>query len=303
MSHIRRASEIAREEGVIEAGNTIKRELIGNLHYQLLKWKQPKGYYLKNVQGSKMYLAINDPGVSRDLIIRGMREREETRMIQKILRKGMIVIDIGANIGYYAMIEASLVTESGQVYAIEPEPRNFELLQQNIKLNNYHHVDAFQAGIGDKTGFAKLYVSEHSNLHNLLRPLHEKNDDSAIDVNVYRLDDFLRKNNIIPSNINFIRMDIEGYEVNAIAGMQETLRAAKRLNLFIEFHPGYIEDIAGYSLESTMKMLASLGFEIRYATATAQNGYLIKFRNITIKDFLMDKRVSRDNIFMTFLTT
>ena len=302
MSNIRRLTEITRDEGIIEAGMTIQRELTGNLRYQLLKLRQPKGYYLRNVQGSKMYLSIDDPGVSRDLIIRGMREREETRMIQKTLRPGMTVIDIGANIGYYAMMEARAVTGTGHVYAIEPEPHNVELLHLNVKLNGYHHINVFQAGMSDETGMAKLYVSDHSNLHNLLRPLRAKNIDSVIDIKVYRLDDFIEEQNIDPSDISFIRMDIEGYEVKALSGMQKILRIAKSLHLFIEFHPQYIEGITDYSLESTLDFLASLGFEIRYATATAHDGYLIKFRNITIKELLMDKRVSRDNIFMTFLS-
>ncbi len=302
MPHIRRVSEIALDEGIIEAGMTVQRELIGSVHYQFLKWRQPEGYYLRDVQGSKMYLAIDDPGVSRDLIIRGMREREETRMIQKTLQPGMTVIDIGANIGYYAMMEARAVTETGHVYAIEPEPRNVDLLHRNIKVNGYHHIDVFQAGVSDHTGMAPLYVSEHSNLHNLLRPMRTKNEDSVINIKVYRVDDFVDEHNVDPADINFIRMDIEGYEVKALAGMQKILRMAKPLKLFIEFHPRYIEDIADHSLASTMDYLASIGFEIRYATATAKNGYSIKFQNTTIKDFLTDNRVSMDNIFTTLLT-
>jgi FkbM family methyltransferase len=295
-------SDIASEEGIIEAGMTVQREFTGNLRYQFLRWRQSKGYYARDVQGSKMYLAIDDPGVSRDLIIRGMREREETRMIQKTLKPGMTVIDIGSNIGYYAMMEARAVTETGHVYAIEPEPRNVELLHRNVKLNGYHHVDVFQAGVSDETGIAKLYVSKHSNLHNLLRPLHAKNEGSVVSIKVFCLDDFIEEQNINPSDISFIRMDIEGYEVKALSGMQKILHMARSLNLFIEFHPRYIEGITHYSLESTMDFLASLGFRIRYANATAKNGYSIKFQNITIKDFLTDKRVSRNNVFMTFLT-
>lgn len=302
LSKIRRLTEITRNEGIIEAGMTVQREITGNIRYRLLKLRKPERYYLRNVQGSKMYLSIDDPGVSRDLIIRGMREREETRLIQKTLRPGMTVIDIGANIGYYAMMEARTVTETGHVYAIEPEPDNVELLNLNIKLNGYHHVDVFQAGLSDKTGTAKLYVSKHSNLHNLLRPLHAKNTSSVIDVEVYRLDDFIEEQKIDPSDISFIRMDIEGYEVKALSGMKNVLSTAKSLCLFIEFHPQYIEGMTDHSLESTFDFLESSGFEIRYATATAHDDHLMKFQNITIKEFLMDNRVSRDIVFMTFLS-
>jgi len=302
IAHFRRVIEISFDEGFVEAGVAILEEFIGILHYSWLKFINPKGYYLRYVKGSKMYLAIDDMGVSRDLIIRGRREREETRTIQKILKPGMTVVDIGANIGYYTLMEARAVTETGHVYAIEPEPRNFELLQRNIQLNNYRHVDAFQVGISNKTQLEKLYISEHSNLHNLLRPLCPKDEDSVIDIKVYKLDDFISKYRISPSNIDLIRMDIEGYEVKALEGMSELLTEAKSLNLFIEFHPQYIESLSGYLLEATMRELDSLGFKIRYATAAAKNGYLIKFRGISIKEFLMDQRISKNNVFMTFLS-
>lgn len=302
ISRIRRIFEIIRNEGIKEAIATIHKVLIGIFCYQKLKLKKYKKYHLRNVQGSKMILAINDPGVSKDLIIRGRRERLETRMMQQTLKSGMTVIDIGANIGYYALMEAKAVTESGHVYAIEPEPRNFELLCKNVKLNNYRHIDIFQVGISDETGFANLYVSEHSNLHNLLRPLKASNKDSVIKIKTYRLDDFISEHNIMPSNINIIRMDIEGHEVKALEGMINTLRETKMINLFIEFHPQYIKDIPGYSLESTMDLLVSQGFKIRYATATARNGYSMEFQNISIKDFLSDKNVSRNYVFMMVLS-
>lgn len=302
MPHIRRVVEISRREGIVNALMSIQRELIGTLRYHFLKRKQPKGYYVRNVQGSKMYLSVEDPGVSRDLIIRGMREREETRIIQKVLKPGMTVIDIGSNIGYYAMMECRAVTETGHVYAIEPEPHNFELLSRNISLNNYQNVDVFQIGISDKTGSSTLYVSEHSNLHNLLAPLHPKSTGSAITIPVYRLDDFVAEHNIVPSKIDCVRMDIEGYEVKALAGMKEILRAANSLILFIEFHPQYLENIPGYSLESAMDSLDSFGFKIRYAAATGKNGYQIHFRDVSIREFIEDDRVSRTNVFMTFLS-
>jgi FkbM family methyltransferase len=301
VKHIRRIIEIARYDGVIEAGMTAMRELIGQLLYKWLQIIKPHGYYLRDVQGSKMCLAIDDKGVSRDLIIRGMRERMETRMIQKVLSPGMVVIDVGSNIGYYALIEARAVFEKGHVYAIEPEPNNVKLLRQNVELNGYKHVDVFQAGISDETGIAKMYVSEHSNLHNLLRPLHAKNNNSVIEIKVYRLDDFVEENRIDPESVSLIRMDIEGYEVKALTGMIETMRKAKMLKLFIEFHPQYIKNIEGYSLESTMEMLAELGFKIRYATATSRHDGMLQFQNITIQKFIADERVSRDRVFMTFL--
>ncbi len=298
--YVRRGIEIARDEGIMEAGATLMREITGRFHYQWLKIRYPYGYYLRNIQNSKMYLAVNDRGISRDLLIRGIRERMETRIMQQILKPGMKVIDIGANIGYYVLMEARAVSETGHVYAIEPETKNLQLLRRNIELNGYQNVDVFPGAISDENGSGMLYVSKHLNLHSLLRPVGPMENKYLVEV--CRLDDFGQKHHIDPSDINLIRMDVEGCEVKVLAGMTEILRAAKALTLVIEFHPQYIRGIPGYSLESTMEMLAALGFgTIRYATALARGGGTLQFRNVTTSDLLADERVSRDNVFCTFI--
>lgn len=302
LRYIRRGIEITRDEGIIEAGMTLLQEITGRFRYRWLKVRQPQGYYLRMVQNSRMCLSLNDPGLSRDLIIRGIRERTETNMMRLLLCPGMKIIDIGANIGYYALIEGHAVSERGHVYAIEPEPANVELLRRNIELNGYHHIDVFQAAIGDETGMARLYISDHSNLHNLLKSRGTKSKEGrVIDVKSYRLDDFVAEHRVDASEINFIRMGIEGYEVKALANMTKILCEAEALKLFIEFHPHYIKDIGGYSFESTMEMLAGFGYWIRYANALGRKGWMLEFQNIAISDFLRDERVSKGQKIMVFL--
>jgi len=296
---IKRCLHIVRNEGAVAAARTVARECLGQLRYKWLRLTRSQGLCERSVQGSRMRLPIDDPGISRDLIIRGMRERYETKMIREVLRPGMTVVDIGANIGYYALLEARSVTESGQVYAIEPEPRNVELLKDNVSLNGYRHVHVDQAAVGDETGFAQLYRSTHRNLHNLLRPL--KGDHSVVDVRICRLDDLLAERGVDLRSVNLIRMDIEGYEAKALAGMAKTLELATELTLFIEFHPLYIAKLPGCSLEKTMGMLEESGFQMEYATATARDGESLEFRKTSIAEFLSDERVSRDDVFFAFL--
>jgi protein-L-isoaspartate O-methyltransferase len=81
-----------------------------------------------------MYLRIRDKGVSRQLALVGVREKFSTETLQGELREGDCVVDIGANIGYYALMEARLVGSYGKVYAIEPVSYNFQLLENNIQL-------------------------------------------------------------------------------------------------------------------------------------------------------------------------
>ncbi len=65
------------------------------------------------------------------------------------LKEGDVVLDIGANIGYYVLLEYQLIGKSGRIYAIEPVYNNFELLQKNLRLNNLKNVSAFQFAFGE----------------------------------------------------------------------------------------------------------------------------------------------------------
>jgi len=92
-----------------------------------------------HVMGHKMYLAQNRY-VSKQLVRHGIHEKNETNLVKSKIKEGEIVVDIGANIGYYTLIFAKLVGTSGKVFAFEPEPHNFHLLQKNLKANSYQNV-------------------------------------------------------------------------------------------------------------------------------------------------------------------
>ena len=83
------------------------------------------------VQGHKMFLDSED---SLNLSINGIYEENETALIKKEIEQGNIVLDIGANIGYYTLIVAKLVGKNGKVFAFEPDPTNFALLKKILKL-------------------------------------------------------------------------------------------------------------------------------------------------------------------------
>lgn len=135
-----------------------------NLRYRILKSKTKSGILVRNIQGSRMQLRIDDEGISADLALDGIREPMSTKTVKEEVKKGYTVIEIGANIGYYALMESKLVESKGKVYAIEPLHRNFRNLKKNIELNSYKNIKPFELGIGDKKGTAKRLISQHSNL-------------------------------------------------------------------------------------------------------------------------------------------
>lgn len=203
-----------------------------------------------------MYLDINDRGLSRDLIIDGIREIKQTNFFKKLLKPNMTVLDIGANIGYFALIEAEVVGPNGKVYAIEPIPQSYNLLKKNIKLNNYEKIfKTYPIAIGEKKGNAIVKQTKKLNWSTILNNNLSKVD-KKIKVKKQTVDSFL-KNKKKP---DVIRMDVEGYELEIFKGMRKTLSSKKPMILFIEFHPMYLHDRIN-ELKSLIKKIQSKGFK------------------------------------------
>ena len=170
------------------------------------------------VQGHKMFLGSKD---SLRLSINGVYEEVETGLVNKQIQKGDIVIDIGANIGYYTLIFAKLVGQDGKVFAFEPEPLNFNILTKNIELNGYENVIVEQKAVSDKNGKTRLYISDlTSGMHRIYQSKYCKN---FIDVNLIKLDDYFSKTSFI-DEINFLKIDVEGAEFGVLNGISNILQ-------------------------------------------------------------------------------
>ena len=95
----------------------------------------------RRVFNYRLYLDTSDRGLSRTLFLFGKREIDHYKMLQGILEPGMQILDIGANIGYYALMESLVIGPNGQVTAIEPMLPNIEMLKRNIELNSATNID------------------------------------------------------------------------------------------------------------------------------------------------------------------
>jgi FkbM family methyltransferase len=218
-----------------------------------------KGLMLKKIHDYNMYLDLSQPGISGTLAVFGAREKPETEVFKKELKEGMHVLDIGSNIGYYALLAASIVGDKGKVYAFEPDPRDVELLKKNININNFSHIIKFYPwAVSDKNGYGRFYLTESTNLSTMIARDGEKLN-NFIEVKTIKIDDFKEK-----EKVDFIRMDIEGYECLVLDGMMNLLETTRKpIKLLIERHPSVYDD-KEFNFDRRLKKISELGFYIKY---------------------------------------
>jgi FkbM family methyltransferase len=234
-----------------------KLPLLSGIEVFFYKYLKPSGLVLVNVQGIKMYVDTKDTGVAPFLLQWGVYEKEETNLFKKLVKKGMTVVDVGANIGYYTLLAARLTGDDGRVFAFEPDPQNFALLSKNVALNGCENVVAVQKAISNESERAKLFLDK-TNLG--AHSLSEANVqiDNTITVDVTSLDDFFKNSNC---KIDVIKMDVQGLEVKVLEGMVDTIDANENLVILTELWPLGLKN-AGSSAEVFLEKLAEGGFTL-----------------------------------------
>ncbi|HCX31114.1 MAG TPA: methyltransferase, partial [Blastocatellia bacterium] len=123
----------------------------------------------------------------------------------------MTVVDIGANVGYYTLIAASVVGASGKVYAFEPEPSNYELLTRNIAANGHKNVLPSPEAVSDRVGSMKLYIDSQNFGNRSFSQQNIVHDGGAVDVNTTTLD-CLCLSGKIAKQIDVMKIDAQGAE-------------------------------------------------------------------------------------------
>lgn len=231
-----------------------------NIFYKLLVKSIKSDYAV--VCGHKMFLDSQD---SLNLSVNGIYEPTETELINREIRPGDVVLDIGANIGYYTLQMAKLVGSSGKVYAFEPDPTNFEILLKNISLNEYNNIVPINKAVSDKTGDALLFLNEENKGDHRLYSSQDSR--SSKKVKTISIDDYFSKKKI---KISFIKMDIQGSEVKAFNGMKKIISQNKKLKIISEFWPEGIS-MAGDNSKKYFNSLLQKGFLIKEISETKKS--------------------------------
>jgi len=178
----------------------------------------------------------------------GLHEFEDMTFLLHFLRKDDLFIDIGANVGSYTILAASEV--GTQTISVEPVPQTFEILKTNIGLNNVRDkVRVLNLGMGRKEGVLKFTKSLDTTNH-----VATENEKDTIDVPVERFDNITSIDR--PA---LMKMDVEGYETEVLAGMDKTLANPNLKALIIELNGS--GERYGYDESKIHDHLLTLGFE------------------------------------------
>jgi len=213
------------------------------------------------VNGYKLQVMINDPlGTSSELLMFRKHEPVTTEIVSKTLQKGMICLDIGGNIGYYVLLESKIVENEGRVVAIEPSPENFRYLMNNLQLSKTSNVEAFNIAVGNVEGTTNFLIYKGASNSGMVIQEGQKPawPGTIIQVPIRTIDSLLTDMGL--KKIDFVRMDVEGYEDRVIDGMKNTLQSSKPI-IQIEMHASIMGN------ENTKKLLNRLqqiGYDVKY---------------------------------------
>ena len=178
--------------------------------------------------------------------------------IRNIVKEGMIFIDVGTHVGYYALIAAKLVGPSGRVYAFEPNPYNFQILKKNVSRNNYTNVTTVNKAVSDTNGFTNFTIAESSDSGSLFEDVVKKKLEN-VKVSVVSLDGFFE--NVSSSNAPIIlKIDAEGADALVVNGAIRTI--ARSQKIVLEVNPKSLKKSGSDPFEM-LSWLKNMGYSVR----------------------------------------
>jgi len=220
---------------------------------------------LLKVQNRPMVVSLKDVGISRELLLHGIHEAASTQELLNILRPGMVIVEIGANIGYYCLVALNVMGRQGRIYAFEPSEENMRLLRTNVAINDLEgFITTIPKAVGNINGQQSFYIMSKRNMSSFLKR-EEDNIIKVVDtvsVETVRLDDYFKD---IEKSIDFVRMDVEGYEFEVINGMKGILQSRNHPSgLFIEVHSHLLNGV-GSSCRKFVETLIGYGYAVKVA--------------------------------------
>jgi len=206
--------------------------------------------------GTRLAVDLRDEGIGWPIFVFQEYEPAETRFITRSLRPGDVFVDIGANVGYFATLASPLVASQGKVIAFEPDPDSCALLRDNLRRNGARNAVACNYALGSEDRAGRLYRSKSN--YGDHRVAAGTEDRESVPIAIRRFDTTCAELGL--DSVDFIKIDVQGYEPHVFEGMGDLERLNVR-TILMEFWPYGIR-YAGGSPEALIERLLSYGFVI-----------------------------------------
>ena len=188
--------------------------------------------------------------VLHDLYRFGVFEEKQTAVLKEYTPPGGVFVDIGANVGYFAVLASRWVSDSGQVFAFEPAPATFKDLLSNLALNDCKNVRVFSDACSDQSGSAIMIIGKDSGWSRL-----SAGGGGDIEVTTIKLDEFIEQNNL--ERMDVLKIDTEGADYKVLLGARRSIECYRPTVLLETDH---IVDF-GHSLEDVQRFFAGLDYK------------------------------------------
>lgn len=188
----------------------------------------------------KMLVDTDDIGVSVHLIADGFWEMWLTTAMLRLVRPGMVAVDIGANLGYFSLLMSDLVGPEGRVHAFEPNSGLAARLRKSLAMNGFgDRTTVHEQAIGDRSGAARLFVPDNEPGGGHV--LHDEATLPGADIRIDRFD-------VLPAlaEADVIKIDVEGAEHAVWRGMAGFLASGRAVTIVLEFTAARYPDAGAF---------------------------------------------------------
>ncbi len=208
--------------------------------------------------------------LARDVFFAGCFAAQEIAFVRAVLRRGMKFADVGANWGLFTLVAAHLVGESGQVVALEPDPRILPKLKGNVERNGLKHIKVFDVAAADQDSNLILAAHDHEGENWGISRLVERASPTQCTFTVQsrRLDSLLDEAEL--DIIDLLKIDVEGAEDRVLCGMEAGLSRNRYRRILLELHPLQLAE-RGRTVRDVANALTDKGYK-SYALDYSQAG-------------------------------
>ena len=271
--------------------NFLPLHLLKNIIASIIGLFFKNGFY-KNInyldQKFKIKLDLTNGTVDNLIFYQGVISPEHLKFIKDNLKENDVVLDIGANIGFYSLFFSKVISEKGKVISFEPVKKMYNQFLDSIDKNNTKNIILYNLGCGEKNEILNIikdtnhYGGSSIIAHNIKERIEDKKQFVKEEIEIIKLDDFL----ISEQKIDFIKIDVEGYEYEVLKGMTEILKKFKP-KISMEF------SIQIYGLEKAkniINLLINLGYNIKELGTE-------NLITINTPEYLLKNKISQIEIF------